>query len=318
MLCVQICAYNEAATIQEVIHSIPRSIPGIAQVIVVVVDDGSTDGTAAQAQSANADHIIRHRRNRGLARSFQNGVDYCLQLGADIIVNLDADGQYRGEEIPALIAPILSGQAEIVVGDRQVSRLRHFSAQKRLLQKLGSWVVRQAAGVDIPDAVSGFRAYSREAALRLFVTAQFSYTVQTLIQAGMLGLAVTSVPITAQHTARPSRLHRGNAHFILQQVRILLHTYTVYKPLKFFLSAATPFLLVGVALLGRLLIRFAEQGWQLPGNVQSLVIGAVALAIGMLLVTTGVIADRLRANHQLVEEALYRLRKQETLTTHRR
>jgi glycosyltransferase involved in cell wall biosynthesis len=248
--------------------------------------------------------------NKGLARSFQDGLDACLEQGADIIVNIDADGQYRGEDIPILIEPILHGRADVVIGDRQVGGLEHFSPAKRLLQRLGSWIVRQASGISIPDAVSGFRAYSREAALRIFVTSRFSYTVQTLIQSGKLGLVVASVPITARYTPRPSRLHRGMLHFISQQALILLRTYVAYEPIKMFGALAAPFLLIGTILLIRLLLRFAEQGWQLPGNVQSLVAGSVSLAIGLLLLITGIIADRVCENRRLLEEILYRVRRQ--------
>jgi len=209
-----------------------------------------------------------------------------------------------------LIEPILHGRADVVIGDRQVGGLEHFSPAKRLLQRLGSWIVRQASGISIPDAVSGFRAYSREAALRIFVTSRFSYTVQTLIQSGKLGLVVASVPITARYTPRPSRLHRGMLHFISQQALILLRTYVAYEPIKMFGALAAPFLLIGTILLIRLLLRFAEQGWQLPGNVQSLVAGSVSLAIGLLLLITGIIADRVCENRRLLEEILYRVRRQ--------
>jgi glycosyltransferase involved in cell wall biosynthesis len=315
-LFVQICALNEEETIGQVIRSIPRVIPGLQSVSVIVVDDGSTDHTVEEAIGAGADCIVRHVGNKGLARSFQDGLDACLEQGADIIVNIDADGQYRGEDIPILIEPILRGRADVVIGDRQVGGLKHFSPTKRLLQKLGSWIVQQASGISIPDAVSGFRAYSREAALRLFVTGQFSYTVQTLIQSGKLGLAVASVPITAHHTPRPSRLHRGMLHFISQQALILLRTYVAYEPVKMFGALAAPFLLIGTILLIRLLLRFAEQGWQLPGNVQSLIVGSISLAIGLLLLITGIIADRVRETRWLLEEILYRVRRQAASIPH--
>ena len=309
-LFVQICALNEEETIGQVIRSIPRAIPSLQSVSVIVVDDGSTDHTVEEAIGAGADYIVRHVGNKGLASSFQDGLDACLEHGADIIVNIDADGQYRGEDIPILIEPILHGRADVVIGDRQVGGLEHFSPAKRLLQRLGSWIVRQASGISIPDAVSGFRAYSREAALRIFVTSRFSYTVQTLIQSGKLGLVVASVPITARYTPRPSRLHRGMLHFISQQALILLRTYVAYEPIKMFGALAAPFLLIGTILLIRLLLRFAEQDWQLPGNVQSLVAGSVSLAIGLLLLITGIIADRVCENRRLLEEILYRVRRQ--------
>jgi glycosyltransferase involved in cell wall biosynthesis len=309
-LFVQICALNERDTIAGVIAGIPREIGGVASVIVMVVDDGSTDGTAEVARAAGADLFLRHPRNKGLAHAFQDGIDACLRHGADIVVNIDADGQYRGQDIPALIAPILAGRADLVVGDRQVATLEHFSPFKRFLQKLGSWMVRAASGLAIPDAVSGFRAYSREAALRLFVTLSFSYTVQTLIQAGKTGLAVDSVPIQARHTPRPSRLHKGILHFVSRQALILMRTYVTYEPMKTFLALALPFLLLGAGLMARLAVIAAERGG-LTGNVQSLIVGVISLVIGLLLAITGIIADRVRENRRLLEEILYRARAAE-------
>ena len=308
-LFAQICAYNEQDNISSVIAEIPRAIPGVAEVKVLVVDDGSRDGTVRVAEQAGADYVVQHRGNKGLARAFQTGVDACLAHGADIIVNIDADGQYRGDEIPALIAPILARRADIVIGDRQTQTLMHFSARKRLLQRIGSSMVQLASGTRMPDAVSGFRAYTRDAALRLFVTSTFSYTVQTLIQAGKLGLALASVPINARETQRPSRLHRGTLHFISQQASILVRTYITYEPLKTFGVLAAPFLLVGLALLLRLVLIAADQGGDLKGHVQSLMAGTISLVIGFLLVITGIIADRIRENRRLLDELMYRVRK---------
>lgn len=316
-LFVQICALNEADTIEQVIQAIPRSIEGVQDVTVVVLDDGSTDETTQVSKRAGADVIVRRARNQGLGRAFQQAVDVCLSHGADIIVHLDADGQYDPGEIERLITPILDGRADLVIGDRRASALPHFGRAKRWMQWLGSWTVRRASGLDVPDAVSGFRAYSREAALRLFVTSRFSYTVATLIQAGQVGLAVTSVPITARPTPRPSRLQRHAAHFIAQQTSILVRSYVTYEPLKTFLILALPFLTIGSVLLVRLMVRFAEQGWQLPGNVQSLVVGSIALAIGLLLAITGLITDRIAEERRLQEEILYHLRKDRGQVNHR-
>jgi glycosyltransferase involved in cell wall biosynthesis len=312
-LFVQLCALNEREHIGAVIGEIPRVIPGfpeIDRVVVVVVDDGSTDDTGAVARAAGADVIVRHHTRKGLARAFQFGVDTCLAHGADIIVNLDADGQYPGGDIPALIAPILKGNADVVIGDRQTQTLGHFSPIKRLLQKAGSNVVQRAAGVQIPDAVSGFRAYERDAALRLFVSTRFSYTVQSIIQAAKLGLRIESVPITARPTTRPSRLHKGIVHFVSNQALILLRTYASYEPMRFFGGLALPFLLLGVGLLVRATIIASQRGGQF-GNVPSLLIGVVSLLIGLLSLATGLIADRVYENRRLIEEMLYRLRKQQ-------
>ncbi len=307
-LFVQICALNEQETIAQVIHDIPRDVAGAVSVQVLVVDDGSTDNTALVAAQAGADLIVRHHHNKGLARAFQTGIDNCLALGADIIVNIDADGQYDAADIAELIRPIAAQQADVVIGDRQVQTMAHFTPAKRFFQWLGSRVVQTASGVDVPDAVSGFRAYSREAALRLFVTSTFSYTVQTLIQAGKLGLAVSSVPIRARETTRPSRLHRGMLHFMRSQAAILVRTYITYEPLKTFTVLALPFLAVGSILVARLVVFAAQQGGQFIGRVQSLVVGTISIVIGLLLLITGIIADRMRENRYLLEEIMYRMR----------
>lgn len=310
-LVVQIPAYNEEATIGAVIDAIPRRIDGIDCVEVLVIDDGSVDLTAEVARAHGADHIISHNRNRGLAATFQTGLDASLRLGADLIVNVDADLQYPPDQIPALVAPIVCGQADLVVGDRQVSQVKHFSPIKRWLEKIGSWVVRQASGTRVPDAPSGFRAYSRETALRLFVMTDFSYTIDNLIQAGKRRLVVTHIPVRTNPT-RPSRLHRGSSwYFIKRQGATIVRAYATYEPLKTFFYLSLPFLLVGAALLLRLVIRFFEQGFLLPGNLQSLIVGVGAAIIGFLILLFGLIADRIGDNRRLMEEILYRLRAQE-------
>ena len=309
-LFAQICALNEQENIAQVIHSIPREIPGISSVQVFVIDDGSTDDTVAVASAAGADFILHHNVRKGLARSFQDGMDACLSRGADIIVNIDADGQYDGAEIPLLIAPILAHKADLVVGDRQVHTLQHFSPQKRVLERIGSLVVQTASGVVVTDAVSGFRAYTREAALRLFVTSTFSYTIQSLIQAGKLGLAVTDVPIHARETTRPSRLHRGTLNFINQQSTVLIRTYVTYEPLKTFGILAGIFLFIGAVLLIRLVIIAAGDGGQFIGHIQSLLVGVFSVILGVLFLMTGITADRIRENRHMIEEVLYRVRQQ--------
>jgi glycosyltransferase involved in cell wall biosynthesis len=309
-LFAQICALNEQENIGQVIRSIPREIPGISSVQVLVVDDGSTDDTVAVAGAAGADFILHHNVRKGLARAFQDGIDACLSRGADIIVNIDADGQYDGAEIPQLIEPILTRKADLVVGDRQVHTLQHFSPQKRVLERIGSLVVQLVSGVVVKDAVSGFRAYGREAALRLFVTSNFSYTIQSLIQAGKLGLAVTDVPIHAHETSRPSRLHHGTLNFINQQGTVLIRTYVTYEPLKTFGILAAIFLFIGVILLGRLVIIAAGNDGQLVGHIQSLLVGVFCAILGVLFLMTGITADRIRDNRHMIEEVLYRIRQQ--------
>ncbi len=309
-LIVQIPAYNEEATIAEVVRGIPRSVPGLDQVEVLVINDGSLDRTVECAQQAGADHILALPYNRGLAFGFQAGLDACLRLGADIIVNTDGDNQYPGEQIPQLIEPLLRGQADIVIGDRRVDQVQHFSPQKRLLERLGSWVVRAASGTNVPDAPSGFRAYSREAALRLFVTSDFSYTLDNLIQAGKRGLKVTHIPINTNST-RPSKLHRGSWHFIKRQGATIVRAYATYEPLKTFFYLSLPFWLVALVLFARLLVIFIRQDFMLPGNVQSLIIAVMALIVGFLVMIFGLLADRIGDTRRLMEEVLYRLRRDE-------
>lgn len=309
-LIVQIPAYNEESTIADVVRGIPRSIPGIERVEVVIIDDGSRDHTVVHAQQAGADHILSLPYNRGLAFAFQAGLDACLRCGAEIIVNTDGDHQYPGDQIPQLIEPILRGQADIVIGDRQVDQVQHFSPQKRALERLGSWVVRAASGTTVPDAPSGFRAYSREAALRLFVTTDFSYTLDNLIQAGKRGLKVAHIPIATNPT-RPSKLHRGSWHFIKRQGATIVRAYTTYEPLRTFFYLSVPFWLVALALFARLGVLFIRQDFALPGNVQSLIIAVMALIVGFLVMIFGLLADRIGDTRRLMEEVLYRLRRDE-------
>lgn len=278
---------------------------------VLVIDDGSTDQTADAAYEAGADHVISLHRNRGLAAAFQIGLDASLRLGADIIVNTDGDGQYPGDQIPQLVDPILSNHADLVIGNRQVDTVDHFSFQKRWLQKFGSWIVRIASGTNVPDAPSGFRAYTRETALRLFVVSDFSYTIDNLIQAGKRRLSVTHVPIRTQPT-RPSRLHRGNWNFIKRQAATIVRTYATYEPLKTFFYLSLPFFTISFFLFIRLTYIFIREGFNLPGHVQSLVVASVAMIVGFLVIMFGLIADRIGDNRRLMDEILYRIRNQES------
>lgn len=311
-LIVQIPALNEAENIAEVIQHVPRHIPGIDVVEVLVIDDGSTDDTVAIARAAGADHVISHTARRGLAYAYQTGIDNCLRLGADIIVNTDADHQYPGSEIPRLVAPILAKQADMVVGDRQVQQLEHFSALKKFLQYIGSGVVRWASGTDVPDTVSGFRALSREAALRTFVTSDFSYTIEVLIQAGKRKLAIHHVPIKTNIVTRESRLFTSNWNFIKRQAATIARTYATYEPLKSFSYLAAPFLLAGVVLLGRAAYVYVGRYFGLVAtNDQALAVGSTSLIIGFIIFLFGVIADRIGGLRRVEEEVLYRLRRAE-------
>jgi hypothetical protein len=250
--------------------------------------------------------------NRGLAFGFQAGLDACLRQGADIIVNTDGDHQYPGDQIPQLIAPLLQKQADIIIGDRQVDQVKHFSARKRLLERFGSWVVRMASGTAVPDAPSGFRAYSCEAALRLFVTSDFSYTLDNLIQAGKRGLKVAHIPIVTNPT-RPSKLHRGSWHFIKRQGATIVRAYATYEPLKTFFYLSLPFWLVALLLFARLIVLFIQQDFSLPGNVQSLIVAVMALIVGFLVMIFGLLADRIGDTRRLMEEILYRQRRDEIM-----
>jgi glycosyltransferase involved in cell wall biosynthesis len=311
-LIVQIPALNEAETIAEVVSNIPRQIPGIDVVEVLLIDDGSADDTVAIARAAGVDHVISHTARRGLAYAYQTGIDNCLRLGADIIVNTDADHQYPGSEIPRLVAPILAKQADMVVGDRQVQQLEHFSPLKKFLQYVGSGVVRWASGTDVPDTVSGFRALSREAALRTFVTSDFSYTIEVLIQAGKRKLAIHHVPIKTNLVTRESRLFTGNWNFIKRQAATIARTYATYEPLKSFSYLAIPFLLAGIVLLGRALYVYVARDYGLVAtNDQALVAGSTLLIIGFIIFLFGVIADRIGGVRRVEEEILYRLRRAE-------
>jgi glycosyltransferase involved in cell wall biosynthesis len=311
-LIVQIPVLNEAESIARVIADIPRQIPGIDAVEVLIIDDGCTDDTVAVALAHGADHVVRHTSRKGLAAAYQTGVDAALRLGADIIVNTDGDNQYPGGDIPRLVAPILAGRADMVVGDRQIQSNAHMSGFKKFLQAFGSSVVRWASETNVPDTVSGFRALSREYALRTFVTSDFSYTVENLIQAGKRRLTITTVPITTNRVERVSRLHQGNWNFIKRQAATIARAYAAYEPLKTFSYLAAPFLLVGLLLLGRAVyVYIARNFGVVASNDQALIGGGVALILGLLIFMFGIIADRIGEIRRLQEETLYRVRLQE-------
>ncbi len=310
-LIVQIPALNEGETIAAVIADIPRSIPGIHRVEVLIIDDGSSDDTVAVALRAGADHVVRHTANKGLATAYQTGIDAALRLGADIIVNTDADNQYPGVEIPRLVAPIVAGSADIVIGDRQVGQIEHFSPLKKALQRVGSSVVRWASETNVPDTVSGFRALSREAALRTFVTTDFSYTVEALIQAGKRRLTIAAVPIRTNYVNRPSRLHRGNWNFIKHQGAIIARTYATYEPLKVFSYIAAAFFVPGVLLLAWAAIVFigrrVDESFE-ASNLQSLLVGSVLVVMALVTFLIGLLADLVGGVRRVQQELLYRVR----------
>ena len=299
-LIVQIPALNEEETLAESIRAIPRDIPGIDRVEVLVIDDGSTDRTVEVAWTAGADHVLQMSSNVGLARAFSAGIEHCLGLGADIIVNTDADNQYCADDIPALIAPILARQAQIVVGARPITEIESFSPLKKALQRLGSWVVRKASGADIPDAPSGFRAYSRDAAARLYVINGYTYTLETIIQAGRKRIPMTSVPVRVNLVTRPSRLFKGIGEYVRRSASTIIRMFVIYAPLKFFLSLAAVFALPGLLGIMRFLYFFVTDGG--AGHIQSLILSGVLLAMATILLAVGILADLIAANRTLLED----------------
>lgn len=308
-LIVQIPCLNEEATLPVTVRDIPRQIEGVDVVELLVIDDGSSDRTAEVARELGVEHIVRFRRNRGLAAAFAAGLDAALRLGADIIVNTDADNQYAGADIPRLIAPILAGQADVVVGDRQIDTIPHFSFTKKRLQKLGSWVVRQASDTDIPDTTSGFRAYSREAALRLNVVSDYTYTLETIIQAGKQRLALTHVPVRTNPKLRESRLIHSIPAYLRRSAETIVRIYAMYEPLRVFVAAGILLLLAGLALSLRYLY-FVFQG-EGKGHVQSVIIAAVFFIAGFQVILIGLVADLIAINRRLSEEILLRVRRME-------
>ncbi len=308
-LIVQIPCHNEEATLPQTVADIPRLMPGIDQVEILIIDDCSTDRTVEVARTIGVDHIIQNRAKRGLAGAFRVGIDACLRNGADIIVNTDGDNQYAGADIPKLIQPILQGAADIVVGDRQTSAITDFSATKRLLQSVGSAVIRRFSGVDVPDAVSGFRAMSRDAALQINIVSPFSYTIEMLVQAGKKNIAVASVPVGTNPKTRESRLFTSIPKFLERSVTTLLRVYTMYQPLKVFLAIGIVMSLIGLAPIVRFLFYYLSGDG--AGHIQSLVIGGALLIMGLMTFLAGLVADLISHNRQLVEMTLEKVRRLE-------
>ncbi|GAA4644295.1 glycosyltransferase family 2 protein [Pontixanthobacter gangjinensis] len=306
-LIVQIPCFNEAEDLPATLAAIPRRIEGIDTVEILVIDDGSHDGTSDVARRWGVHHIIRHRRNRGLASAFRSGIRAALEAGADIIVNTDADGQYEGADIAALVGPVIAGNADIVIGDRGVGNNEYFGPLKRLLQRLGSTVVRRLSRTEITDAVSGFRAMTRAAAQQINITTDFSYTTDMLIQSGRKRFAIKSVPIRTNKTLRPSRLFSSVPRFIINTGITIARAYTTHNPLRVFVGGGALIALIGLAPI----LRF---GWFYlsgdgDGHIQSLVIGGALLVLGTLVAIMGVLADLVAANRKLIETNLYEIRQ---------
>lgn len=308
-LIIQIPCLNEEKTLTKTINSLPKLIESIDEVEILIIDDGSTDRTVEVARELGVNHIVCHTNNKGLADTFMTGIDACLKLGADIIVNTDGDNQYNGQNITDLINPILRGDADMVVGDRQIKEILHFSFVKKRLQTLGSWVVRHVSDTQIPDATSGFRAFSREAALRMNVITKFSYTLETIIQAGKKNLAVTSVPVETNKKLRESRLFSSISKYLIRSIATIFRIYTMYEPLKTFS------LIGGIVFSGGLLLSlrflyfyFTENG---GGHIQSLILSAVLMMIGFQVIMIGLVADLIGGVRRLVEDGLFRIKKLE-------
>lgn len=306
---IQIPCLNEAETLPLVFKTMPKELPGATSVEWLIIDDGSTDDTVNVAKKLGVKHIVTHRRNMGLARGFQDGVNYALAHGADIVVNTDGDNQYPQERIKDLIQPIIEGRADIVIGDRQTATIAHFSGFKKIMQRFGSWVVNKAAGTDLPDAASGFRAYSRYSLLRLNIVTQFSYCMETIIQAGNKRLAIVSIPIETNAKTRESRLFKNIWQHMLKSGQAILRSYIMFKPHVIFLVPGIVLLLLGLIPFVRFLI-FAAVG-EGSGHLQSLIFGSALLIASFVSFALLVIADLQKTNRILLEDQLERIKEQQ-------
>ncbi|MEP6603551.1 MAG: glycosyltransferase family 2 protein [Spartobacteria bacterium] len=308
-LIIQIPCYNEAATLPATLHDLPRTLDKIDKIEWLIIDDGSTDGTATVARDLGVEHIISFPHNRGLARAFVAGIEASLAAGADLIVNTDADNQYCAADIPKLIAPILDGRADIVIGARSIAQVEHFSGTKKLLQRLGSWVVRMASNTDVVDAPSGFRALSRSAAQRLNVFSKYSYTLEMVIQAGQKNMSILSVPIRTNPPTRPSRLIKSTLGYVFRSLGTIIRIFMSYSPLRFFIALSSVPLIAGLILSARWLWLYF--GGTPRAHVPSLVAAAIFLLAGFQLIILGLVADLLSVNRKLLEDIQLRLRRRD-------
>lgn len=306
-LIIQIPCYNEAKTLEIALNDLPKQIVGIDEIEYLIINDGSKDNTVQVAKDWGVHHVVNFRCNRGLAKGFMAGLDACLEAGADVIVNTDADNQYCGEDIEKLIAPILKGDADIVVGERPIDDIEHFSFIKKKLQHLGSWVVRKASGTDIPDAPSGFRAFSRDAAMRMNVVNDYTYTLETIVQAGRNKMAITSVPIRTNPELRESRLFHSMWGYVKKSVLTILRAFMWYKPLYCFSVVAAVPTVIGAGVTIRFLIfYFTGRG---GGHIQSLILACTLMIIGFITFVIGLLADVIAANRKILEDTQYQIRK---------
>ena len=309
-LIIQIPCYNEEDVLPTTLAALPREVPGVETVEWLVVDDGSTDRTAAVAKEAGVDHLVRFPRHQGLAKAYVAGLDAAVRAGADIIVNTDADNQYCADDTSKLIAPILAGEAEIVVGARPIKGSTHFSFRRRILQRLGSWVTRRISKTDIPDAPSGFRAVSRDAAMKIHVFNDYTYTIETIIQAGQKGMAITSVPIRTNETLRPSRLVKSAVGYINRQILTMLRIFMTYQPFRFFAIPGVILFVTGLLISMRFVYFYLTEGG--AGHVQSLILSALLMGTGFFLAIVGLLADLISVNRKLLESLDWRLKRMES------
>ncbi len=309
-LIIQIPCLNEVGTLAIALSALPREVPGFDSVEWLVIDDGSTDDTANLARQLGVDHVVRHPVNRGLAAAFMTGLDACLRLGADVIVNTDADNQYEATDIPLLTAPIIEGRADMVIGARPIDETEHFSWIKKKLQRLGSWAVRMASKTAVDDAPSGFRAITRETAMRLNVFNPYTYTIETIIQAGLSNLRVLSVPVRTNPDLRPSRLVKSISSYVRRSLVTILRIFVIYRPMAFFFWPGTAFGAVGSILALRFLYFYFIAGTG-GGHVQSLIFGALFIILGALMFMIGLLADIITANRKLLERIDLRMQQVE-------
>lgn len=306
-LIIQIPCYNEAETLEIALNDLPKHIDGIDQIEYLIINDGSQDNTVEVAKNWGVNYVVNFKKNKGLAKGFMAGLDACLRNGADIIVNTDADNQYVGEDIEKLVRPILEGKADMVIGERPIDQTEHFSPLKKKLQHFGSWVVRKASKTDIPDAPSGFRAYSREAAMRMNVVNEYTYTLETIVQAGRNKIPLMSVPIRTNGELRPSRLFSSMFGYVKKSMLTIIRAFLMYKPLMFFASLGSIMSLLGVILGVRFLFYyFAGTG---AGHIQSLILASMMIILGVMTVIVGLQGDIIAANRKLLEDIQYHVRK---------
>ncbi len=308
-LIIQIPCYNEAETLEVALNDLPRTLEGIDEIEYLIINDGSLDNTVEVAKRWGVHHIVGFKQNKGLAKGFMAGLDGCLRNGADIIVNTDADNQYRADDIQKLIQPILDGRADMVIGARPIDDTEHFSYIKKKLQHFGSWVVRKASDTDIPDAPSGFRAISRDAAMRINVVNDYTYTLETIVQAGREKMAITSVPVRTNAELRPSRLFKSIWAYVKKSMLTILRAYTMYKPLKCFTYLAVAPMAAGI-LIGLRFLYYMTLG-SAGGHVQSLILGCTLIIIGFLTFMIGLVADVIAANRKILQDTQYHARKAE-------